>query len=151
MEFEDLDIIVNNELKVESESERDLHIAFLLFSVNPPHSLLAELMHQIDRGGHVFHRCIGKNPVSEIENVIGTPPCALKDIFDATLYLMLRCKEDHGIEIALDRHVMSDGRPRVIYLNAPIYTKHIRTGIVPERQEHSRAGSKVNQRNPFAL
>ena len=69
----------------------------------------------------------------------------------APLYLRLRRKENHRIKIALNRHVVSDGRPRVIYLYPPIYTKHIRAGLMHERQERSRAGSKVNQRNPFAL
>src|SRR5208337_1537096 len=71
----------------------------------------AELVHKLREVLHVVHRRVRKNTVPEIENVSGPPVGKTENMPGALLQFVPRCKQQHGIEIALHGVFVSHGTP----------------------------------------
>ena len=92
----------------------------------------AQFMDQIDRGGHMLHGSIGKDPMPEIENVSGSPSGPAKNIRHAALDFVHRTKQGDRIEVPLYGAVVSHHGPGLIDRDTPIDADHVtRMAVVP--------------------
>src|SRR5436853_7404736 len=65
-------------------------------------------------------RCGCKDAMSKIEDMSGTLSCAPQDIVHALLDRIPGCQQERGIGVTLDATIISDTRPGIVKVDAPI-------------------------------
>src|SRR5918993_4247035 len=112
----------------------------------PPslHNDLAELMHHIDNGFDVLHRCVLQDAMTQIEDMTGASLGAAHNILHAFFDLRPRRKEQSRVEIALDGDIMPEEFPAIVQRDAPIEPDHVSAGALHKRQESRGVGPKVD-------
>jgi len=84
-------------------------------------------VHHVDQCDDVIDGRVGKDAVSEVEDVAVTPAGLLQDAYGPAANLLHRPKQHDRIEIPLDRDIMADPLPAGIQFDVPVEPDHVPT------------------------
>src|SRR3954468_18449474 len=98
----------------------------------------------------MFDRRAWKNPVSEVEDVAWSAAGALEDFVRCGKYPIERPEEQRWIEIALDRTVWPNPRPRLIERRAPVRADHVAASLANLAENRPGADAEMDRRHGLA-
>src|ERR1700684_3819019 len=79
-----------------------------------------KLADHLDDGLDMVYRRLGKDAVTQVENMAGTRSGAAEQFVYADLELGHRSKEHHRVQIALNRRAVADIHPSLVDIEAPV-------------------------------
>src|SRR5260370_12540920 len=104
-------------------------------------------MHGIDECNHVIDWSLGKDSVSEVENVTGAAGGLIENRASARSDFANVGEQRDWIEVALHRDIMMEPRPRVGEIDAPIQPDHVAACFAHQLEQVSGHGAEVNNRH----
>src|ERR1700733_11929966 len=105
-------------------------------------------MDRINQSEGVIDWRIGQYSVTEIENVTGTAAGLIEDRLRTIANFGNLRKQRNRIEIALHRNVVTEPRPCLCEIDAPVEADHIATSLAHQLEQISRDGSEMDHRHP---
>ena len=110
----------------------------------------AELVHGFDHGFHILHWRFRQNAVAQVENMTRPSVRAAQDLFNTPADVPWRRKEHGGIEIPLDRNIMSEAFPGRIEIYSPVHADDIASGSTEGCEKSARPGAEVDDWNAWS-
>ena len=98
--------------------------------------------------GEFRHR---QDAVAQIEDVAGSPFCAVENVTRCLKHSVLRPEENGRIQIPLHRSVFSNFCPPVVERHPPIESDHVSTGLPHFGQQRGRARTEMQCGNAEML
>src|ERR1700739_4427722 len=94
--------------------------ASTVIAFRSPRSLLAHFVHGVDQRAHVIDRRFGQDAVAEVEDMAGAAGRPVENQADAPANLGDTSEERDRIEVALHANPISNARPRLAKVDAPV-------------------------------
>ena len=104
-------------------------------------------MDRVHHGLHVVHRGFRKDAVAEVEDVARAALGPPQDVPDPLADLRGRRQQGHGVQVALDGHVVAHAAPCPVQVHAPVHPDHVAARLPHELQEAAGAGAEVDDRD----